>query len=132
MRWVLALTDPGDYVFDPFLGSGTTGAACELSGRRWGGVELVADNAPAIHVKTLAARGAAGAVGDVDAMPAEPRYALTKALERAWGDVLRGGGAEKGDEALLEIGAQSRADGAQSRADETRVAVRALNRLAVS
>ncbi len=41
LRWVLALTDPGDCVFDPFLGSGTTGAACELSERRWGGVEMV-------------------------------------------------------------------------------------------
>jgi hypothetical protein len=117
LRWVLALTEPGGYVFDPFLGSGTTGAACELSGRRWGGVERVGDNAPAIRVKTLVARGAAGTVGDVEAMPAASRYALTKVLERAWGETLRNGGAERGDEALLETGAQSRVDGAQSRVD---------------
>jgi DNA modification methylase len=106
LRWVLALTDPGAYVFDPFLGSGTTGAACELSGRRWGGVERVGDNAPVIRVKTLVARGAAGVVGDVEAMPAASRYALTKALERTWGKALRRGDVERGDDALLEIGAQ--------------------------
>jgi hypothetical protein len=31
---------PGDLVLDPFLGSGTTGAAAERLGRRWTGIEL--------------------------------------------------------------------------------------------
>ncbi len=31
---------PNDTVMDPFLGSGTTAIACELSGRRWVGIEL--------------------------------------------------------------------------------------------
>ena len=29
------LTEPGDWVLDPFAGSNTTGAAAEASGRRW-------------------------------------------------------------------------------------------------
>lgn len=33
------LTRPGDLVFDPFFGSGTTGAAAEELGRRWVGVD---------------------------------------------------------------------------------------------
>jgi hypothetical protein len=36
-------------------------------------------------------RQEAGGVGDVDAMPTASRYALTKSLERTWGDVLREG-----------------------------------------
>ena len=37
---VLALTTaPGDWVLDPFLGSGTTAAVAETMGRRWVGIE---------------------------------------------------------------------------------------------
>jgi len=37
---VLALTtDPGDWVLDPFLGSGTTAAVAHKMGRRWIGIE---------------------------------------------------------------------------------------------
>jgi len=31
----------GDYVFDPFMGCGTTGVACVHNGRNWGGVEII-------------------------------------------------------------------------------------------
>lgn len=34
-------SEPGDLVIDPFAGSGSTGIACELSGRRFFGVEIV-------------------------------------------------------------------------------------------
>lgn len=34
-RLVLASSDPGDLVLDPFSGSGTTAVICELTGRRW-------------------------------------------------------------------------------------------------
>jgi site-specific DNA-methyltransferase (adenine-specific)/modification methylase len=37
------LTDPGDVVFDPYLGSGTTGVACAQLGRRFIGVEIDPD-----------------------------------------------------------------------------------------
>jgi hypothetical protein len=34
-------SEPGDLVIDPFSGSGSTGVGCELSGRRFFGVEIV-------------------------------------------------------------------------------------------
>lgn len=37
---VYAFTLPGQIVFDPFMGAGTTGAICEKSGRKWLGCEL--------------------------------------------------------------------------------------------
>jgi DNA modification methylase len=39
-RLILASSDPGDTVIDPFLGSGTTAVACALTGRHCIGVEL--------------------------------------------------------------------------------------------
>lgn len=36
---VASSSRPGDWVLDPFLGSGTTAAACESAGRRWIGIE---------------------------------------------------------------------------------------------
>ncbi len=38
-RLVLASTDKGDWVFDPFCGGGTTGIAANLCGRRFAGIE---------------------------------------------------------------------------------------------
>jgi site-specific DNA-methyltransferase (adenine-specific) len=41
MRYLLRLiTPPGGTVIDPFMGSGTTGIACELEGLKFVGVEL--------------------------------------------------------------------------------------------
>jgi site-specific DNA-methyltransferase (cytosine-N4-specific) len=37
---ILASTRPGDYVLDPFFGSGTVGVAAEHTGRRYVGIEL--------------------------------------------------------------------------------------------
>ena len=34
-------TKKGDFVFDPFMGCGTTAVACIHNGRKWGGVEIV-------------------------------------------------------------------------------------------
>lgn len=39
-RFIEAHTKPGQIVFDPFMGSGTTAVACERLGRRWFGCEL--------------------------------------------------------------------------------------------
>ena len=39
-RCILASSDPGDLVLDPFLGSGTTAIACILTGRRFIGAEI--------------------------------------------------------------------------------------------
>ena len=38
-RVLLATTEPGDVVLDPFLGTGTTAAVAKLLGRRWVGIE---------------------------------------------------------------------------------------------
>lgn len=39
-RIVRAFSNPGDLVFDPFIGSGTTGLVCRHEGRRFIGVEI--------------------------------------------------------------------------------------------
>jgi site-specific DNA-methyltransferase (adenine-specific) len=44
-RVVLAASDPGDLVVDPFAGSGTTAAVCRELGRRHVGIELSAEYA---------------------------------------------------------------------------------------
>ena len=44
-RIVLALTNPGDLVFDPFAGVASAGVAAAIHGRRFWGCELDADYA---------------------------------------------------------------------------------------
>ena len=55
-RIVLACSNPGDLVLDPFAGSGTTLVAAARHGRRWVGVELSADYAKRA-VRRIVARG---------------------------------------------------------------------------
>lgn len=43
MRDLLAITQPGGTVLDPFMGGGSTGVACQESGRRYVGIELSAE-----------------------------------------------------------------------------------------
>jgi modification methylase len=38
-RILLACTEPGDVIVDPFFGTGTTGAVAKLLGRQWIGIE---------------------------------------------------------------------------------------------
>lgn len=46
MRWLVRLAcPPGGLVLDPFCGSGTTGAAAALEGRRFLGIEFDGDYA---------------------------------------------------------------------------------------
>ena len=53
-KLVLASSKPGDCVFDPFLGSGTTAVVAEKLSRRWCGVEIDADY-QCLALKRLAA-----------------------------------------------------------------------------
>ena len=46
-RILLATTNPGDVVLDPFFGTGTTGAVAKKLGRRWIGIERDPDYARA-------------------------------------------------------------------------------------
>ena len=46
-RLILATTNPGDVILDPFFGTGTTGAVAKRLGRRWLGIERDADYAKA-------------------------------------------------------------------------------------
>ena len=42
--WFIRLMpDPGDIVYDPFMGSGTTARAAAALGRRWVGCEISAE-----------------------------------------------------------------------------------------
>lgn len=68
---VLAMaTEPGDWVLDPFLGSGTTAAVAHKMGRRWIGIES------GMHLETLA----------------EPRLARVVRGEDRTGLPFQGGG----------------------------------------
>jgi modification methylase len=49
-RLLLATTQPGDLVLDPFFGTGTTGAVARRLGRRWLGIER--DSAYALAART--------------------------------------------------------------------------------
>ena len=50
-RVLLASTNPGDLVLDPFFGTGTTGAAARRLGRRWLGIEREAEYAAAAQAR---------------------------------------------------------------------------------
>ncbi|CAN5782240.1 hypothetical protein BH11MYX4_BH11MYX4_64980 [soil metagenome] len=79
---VLAMaTDAGDWVLDPFLGSGTTAAVAHKMGRRWVGIE---DGA---HLTTLA----------------EPRLARVIAGEDATGITAETGFAGGGGFGVMEL-----------------------------
>ena len=60
-RIVELTSSPGDIVFDPFAGSGTTGVACALTGRRFVGIDMnpsyVDLSARRIHDATLKVEG---------------------------------------------------------------------------
>ena len=52
MRWLVRLvTPPGGLVFDPFAGSGSTGKAAMLEGRRFLGAEMTAEYIPVARAR---------------------------------------------------------------------------------
>ena len=62
-RAILASTNPGDIILDPFFGAGTTGAAAKKLGRNWVGIERDTG-----YIGTARARieSIPGAIGDKD------------------------------------------------------------------
>lgn len=70
MRWLVRLVTPeGGLVLDPFTGSGSTGKAAVLEGRRFIGCELTADYLPIARARIAASveRAAAAAARSADA-----------------------------------------------------------------
>lgn len=58
MRWLVRLvTPPGGLVLDPFAGSGTTGCAAVLEGRRFVGCEISPEYLPIAHARIADALG---------------------------------------------------------------------------
>src|SRR5437762_7067452 len=55
-RLLLASTNPGDLVLDPFFGTGTTGAVARRLGRRWLGIERDPDYAAAARERIAKVR----------------------------------------------------------------------------
>jgi modification methylase len=82
-RVLVASTEPGDVVLDPFLGSGTTAAVAKRLGRRFIGIERDAGYAAAARARI--ARVRAGDAASVSATPArrkEPRIPFGQVVER--------------------------------------------------
>jgi len=81
-RILLAASNPGDLVLDPFFGSGTTGAVAKKLGRNFIGVErepsyAAAARARIADVKTLPD----GAIAAVPSKRSEPRIAFASLVE---------------------------------------------------
>jgi site-specific DNA-methyltransferase (cytosine-N4-specific) len=56
---ILAGSRPGDIVFDPFMGSGTTGEVAQRFGRQWLGIELNPEYAKLAEARTSGTLGMA-------------------------------------------------------------------------
>ncbi|MGE0408440.1 MAG: site-specific DNA-methyltransferase [Amphiplicatus sp.] len=82
-RILLAATNPGDIVLDPFFGSGTTGAAAKLLGRRFIGIERDKDYIAAARKRIAAVRPAA--LEDLETTPSRrtaPKVPFGSIVER--------------------------------------------------
>ncbi len=81
-RVLLASTNPGDLVLDPFFGTGATGAVARKLGRRWIGVERDADYVRLAEDRI--ARTAALPPGSLETLPSkrsEPRVPFGAVVE---------------------------------------------------
>ena len=63
VRWVTQVAEPGELVVDPFCGSGTTGLACQATGRRFVGCDI---DPASVSLTIERLRGAAVAAQEAD------------------------------------------------------------------
>lgn len=78
-RLIKALTNKGDIVLDPFMGSGTTGVAAIVEGRRFVGAELIKDYYDiAIQRMKDAAQGDAKIREDIPVVEPNPNASVAK------------------------------------------------------
>lgn len=84
-RVILASTNPGDVILDPFFGSGTTGAVARRLGRRYIGVEREATYVEAARARIAAIPEASNdqeALGRIVNKRTAPRLPFAALLER--------------------------------------------------
>lgn len=82
-RVILACTNPGDVVLDPFLGSGTTAVVAKKLGRRWVGIELSPEYARHAEKRIEAVR-----VGDPLVGPDDPIMSVKRRTAATAGRTL--------------------------------------------
>ena len=91
-RVLVATTNPGDVVLDPFFGTGTTGAVAKRLGRDWIGIERDPEHAARAQARIDRIRPLEAAVVQVTGSKrAEPRVAFGVLVERGMlrpGEVL--------------------------------------------
>jgi modification methylase len=88
-RILLATTNPGDVVLDPFFGTGTTGAVAKRLGRKWIGIERDPDYARAAEERIAAVKPlSASALETQPSKRTEPRVPFGTIIELG---ILRAG-----------------------------------------
>ncbi len=84
-RVLMAATKPGDVVLDPFFGTGTTGAAAKLLGRRYIGIERDPDYLAAARERLAAIKPVADeSVLITPSKRSEPRIPFGTVIERGF------------------------------------------------
>ena len=81
-RIILATTNPGDTVLDPFFGTGTTGAVAKRLGRNWIGIERDVDYVKAAEERIAKVKAySASALETQPSKRAEPRVPFNAIVE---------------------------------------------------
>jgi len=84
-RILLACTEPGDVVLDPFFGTGTTGAVAKRLGRRWIGIERETDYIDAATDRIAAALPLdESALATMQSPRGQPKVAFGTLVENAY------------------------------------------------
>jgi modification methylase len=82
-RVLMATTNPGDVVLDPFFGTGTTGAVAKMLGRQWIGIERDAGYRAAAMARLAKVRAYdASALAVTGSKRTEPRVPFGQVVER--------------------------------------------------